>query len=162
MILILLDTGIRASECARLTVGDVDLTNSTITIKPFNSSRKSKPRQIPIGKTCRRALWKYLASNSDASAPLFASPNGKALDKDGIRQLLNRLGQRAKVQKQVYPHRFRHTFAINYLRNDGDIYSLQRILGHKSLEMIRRYLAIVQADVQNAHRKASPADNWGL
>ena len=62
----------------------------------------------------------------------------------------------------VHPHRLRHTFAINYLRNGGDVYSLKYLLGDTTLVMVERYLHLTTADASNTHRKASPADNWRL
>jgi site-specific recombinase XerD len=83
------------------------------------------------------------------------------LDAESIRSLFKRLGERAGVNN-VYPHCLRHAFAITYLRNGGDIYSLKYLLGHSTLVMVKRYLHLTAADASNAHRKASPADNWGL
>lgn len=57
------------------------------------------------------------------------------------------------------PHTLRHIFAINFLRNDGDIFSLRKILGHSSLEMTRRYCELADVDIKTAHTMASPVDN---
>ncbi|HEY9077423.1 MAG TPA: tyrosine-type recombinase/integrase [Anaerolineaceae bacterium] len=158
--MLLLDTGIRASELCRLTVKDLDLQSGSITVRPHLSGIKSRPRVIPIGNITKKALWRYLATRNTEyrGDELFFSREGHPLDRDSLRKLLVRLGDRASVLN-VHPHRFRHTFAIQYLRNGGDVFTLQRILGHTTLSMVQHYLALADTDLQSAHRRASPVDN---
>ena len=78
-----------------------------------------------------------------------------------IRHLLRYLGERTGV-KDCRPHKFRHTAAIESIRNRGDIYSLQRIQGHCTLTMCLMYLDLSRDDVAETQRRASPADNWRL
>lgn len=164
LIILLLDTGIRSGEACRLNIKDLDLENGEVLITPYGSSqRKTKSRVLPIGKATRRALWRYLASRSgtDGNDPLFFTGAGKRMNPNSVRLLLTDLGVKASVPN-CHPHRFRHTFAVEYLRNDGDIFTLQMILGHESLDMVRRYLQLARSDAVNAHRRSSPADKLKL
>lgn len=159
LILMLLDTGLRVSELGRLSVRDVDMASGEVTVTPYQSGRKSRGRHVYLGKSARRALWRYLGGRAEGS--LFQTTNGAAMDRNSIRLVLSHLGARAGIS-HVHPHRFRHTFAIEYLRNGGDVFTLQRLLGHGSLDMVRRYLALAQIDAALAHQRASPVDRWQI
>ena len=127
-------------------------------------AKGGKGRTVYLGKATRNALWRYLVDRDDASdpqAPLFLEANGRPLNKTALRLLVAGLGKKANRSK-CHPHLFRHSFAITYLRNGGDLFTLQSLHGHGNLEMVRHYARIAEVDVAQAHRRASPADNWHL
>lgn len=159
IILLLLDTGIRATELCELAFPDVDFRNSRI--KVFGKG--SKERSIPFSPRTGQALWKYAATRKQDSFgdTFFLTDESRPLDRTQLYHRLEAIAGRAGVP-QFNPHRFRHTFAINYLRNGGDPYTLQILLGHSSMDMVSRYLAIAQADLDAKHRRASPVENWRL
>jgi integrase/recombinase XerD len=166
IVLVLLDSGLRATELCSLTINDVDLKTGKVTIRHgvTGGAKGGKGRTVYLGKVARKAVWRYLAGREDGDdsrAPLFISQADRPFNKDSLRVLINRLGARAEVKK-TYPHKFRHTFAITYLRSGGDVFTLQSLLGHGSLDMVRHYAQIADVDVEQAHRKASPADNMRL
>jgi len=166
ILLTLLDTGLRASEMCALRLEDVDMRSGKVCVRDGEAGKAKggKGRIVYVGKSARRFLWRYLAEREDGDepdAPLFIGKFHRPFNRDALRQLINSLGAKAGVKK-CHPHRFRHTFAITYLRSGGDIFTLKSLLGHGSLDMVEHYARIAEVDIEQAHRKASPADNWRL
>ena len=166
LILTLLDTGLRASELCALKIGDIDLQTGRTEVRHGRrgGAKGGKGRTVFLGKTTRRFVWRYLAERADGEdleAPAFVARWDRPMNPTALRQLIKRLALKAGV-RDCYPHRFRHTFAITYLRAGGDVFTLQALLGHSTLDMVRYYARIAEVDLANAHRRASPADNWRL
>lgn len=161
IILVLLDTGIRASELCDLTLGDLDMKSGALQVR---RGKGDKGRSVYLGVTAKAALWAYLSKrkNSHNDDALFETAGRQPLDRAALRKMLRLAGERAEIAERVHPHRLRHTFAISYLRNGGDVFTLQRLLGHSTMDMVKRYLSLAQVDVADAHRRASPVDNWRL
>lgn len=158
IVLLLLDTGVRASELCRLTYKDINLESGTVHIQAFGSGRKTKSRTVYFQKHSRAALWKYLSSQPQTTF-LFTTSTLATLNRGSLYHMIDALGERSGVLS-ANVHKFRHTFAIQYLRNGGDVFTLQRLLGHASLEMVRRYLSLADNDAASVHKGASPVDNW--
>ncbi|MBI9042938.1 MAG: tyrosine-type recombinase/integrase [Anaerolineaceae bacterium] len=160
IMILMLDTGIRLSELSDLKIADVELTNQRLVVE---RGKGDKERVVPFSSRTGKNIWKYLATrkSDNMKEALFSTKTNRHILPGNIHDFIERAGDRAGV-RHAHPHRFRHTFAIEYLRNGGDIFSLQRILGHSTLDMVKRYLSIAQADIESAHRRASPVDNWML
>ena len=160
IILILLDTGLRAAELSALRVRDCDRKTGRLVVL---HGKGEKQRHVYLGQSAQRALWRYLAGRPDARPddPLLATTDGNVMSRLVIGRHIARLGKRAGVAG-AGAHRFRHTFAINFLRNGGHLLALQDILGHSTLTMVRRYARLAEVDIAEAQRSASPADRWRL
>ena len=160
ILVVLLDTGIRASELCDLVVEDYDTKNGRLHIR---DGKGNKGRFVWLGEAARKALWRYQADRGDAQPtdPLFATRSNQPLDRNNLRHMIERCAKRAGVTK-ANVHRFRHSFAINFLRNGGSVLELQRLLGHERMETLRIYVTLAESDLREAQRKASPADNWDL
>jgi len=158
LILTFLDTGIRSGELCAVSVGDLHAKSGQLDVL----GKGAKRRRVLLGATTRAAVWQYLQERPDGgdpAAPLFATLDGGRLAVSWVGKHLRALGDKAGVE-ECYPHRLRYTFAIQYLRNGGDVFTLQALLGHSSLKMVRYYLRLAQSDVAAAHRRASPVDGW--
>jgi integrase/recombinase XerD len=160
IVLLMLDTGLRASELCDLKVEDVDNRNNRIFVR---QGKGMKERMLPFSPRTGQMIWRYLAARRDTKPdePLFVSKLNRPMSRTKLSEMFRNIGKRAGVPN-VHPHRFRHTFAIQYLRNGGNAYTLQAMLGHSTLETVKIYLKLAQIDIDIMHRKASPVDNWRL
>lgn len=163
IILCLLDTGCRRSEFLALNVGDVDLKTGAVRIQ---QGKGRKDRVAFVGARSRKSLIKYLMArgNPPPTAPLWVTKTpGKTftdqrMSPNALRLLLKHLGKKAQVA-HCHPHTFRRTCALWSLRNGMNIYALQQIMGHSDLTILRRYLALVREDLQEAHSRYGAVDN---
>jgi len=153
LVLILLDTGCRITEALTLRVNEIDFDNLLITL----DGKGSKQRLVPFSFELRKTLFRYVSDYSrKPDLRLLASRNetqlGRRVMLRDVKLLCKRLGF---DPPQRTLHAFRHTFAINYIRRGGSVFHLQKVLGHSTLEMTRRYANLVTADLQAVHERVS-------
>lgn len=159
MVWTLLDCGLRAAELCELKMANAHLEQGYLKVL----GKGNKERLVPIGQSCQEALLRW----RDRFRPLFdvaESPhfflnsNGHPMTVNALQEVVNRAGVRARVPR-AHLHLLRHTFATNYLVKEvGDPLRLQQILGHTSLEMVRRYVAMANIQQSLIERRASPMD----
>ncbi len=159
IILTLLDCGIRAQELCDLVIKDYEQVRGRLHIR---HGKNDKARFVYLGARARKALWRYLAERTGTKPthPLFATKTGEHMQRDNLRHTLQNIAAQAGVAN-VYTHRFRHTMAIEFLRNGGSVVVLKEILGHESLETVLVYVRLAELDLEKAPNH-SPADNWRL
>jgi len=160
MVLILLDTGVRVSELVNLQMGNLYLEQGYFKVL----GKGSKERIVPLGRSSRRALVQYVQKYRAAPAlpginRVFLTRSGYPLRPDYVYKIVSQACRDAAIKgKRLGPHTCRHTFARNFLLNGGDLLTLQRILGHSSLEVVKLYVNLDTKDLLTQQWKYSPVD----
>lgn len=131
IITIMLDTGLRLSETANLTISDV---SDCGTLRVFGKGRKW--RTVALGDVAQRALARWIRIRGDHDGPLWLGTRGP-LGPVGMRKMIARRGRQAGLD--VHPHMLRHTFVDNWLRNGGSEVDLARLAGWTTTRMAERY-----------------------
>ncbi len=159
--LFLYDTGVRASELCGLRMGDLDMASRHAAVL----GKGNKRRLVYFSRETAKVLSTYIRPlTREADKPVFTSASGtrsgEALSRSGLLQLIEKLGKSAGIKAmKVSPHVFRHSAAIQLLRNGCDVYSLMGLMGHTSLAICQNYLKLSHMDVENQYRKCSPVDS---
>ena len=160
--MLLLDTGLRIGELVSLKMDDVNMNEGLLKVM----GKGKKERIVPIGSNAQRALQRYLFRHRPKPAHsgienVFLSVHGTPLTENGIKLTFARLAKQSGVHR-LHAHLCRHTFATRFLINGGDVFSLQQILGHSTLEMVRHYVNLASSHIAIQHQKFSPLDRLNL
>lgn len=153
---LMLDSGLRMNEVVTLRVPMLKLSEGYAIV----DGKGNKQRIVPLGIGTRRVLSRYLSRRPPIAETdyLFLMSDLRPISVNTVKQLFRKLKKRANIPR-LRSHLLRHTFATLYLENGGDIYALQQILGHTSLEMVKRYVHTTRRKLIPKFSEYSPMDN---
>ncbi len=161
MLEVFYSTGIRRNELINLRLEDMDLGDGVIRII---CGKGGKDRVVPVGKIACRYVENYLTAvrpmlaRDVSERHVFVSLAGRQLSENRVWGIVKHYGRKARIQKNISPHTFRHTCATHMLRNRANVRHIQELLGHASLETTQIYAAVSIADLKEVHRRCHPRE----
>lgn len=156
IMLAMLDTGIRPNELLQIRLEDIDFLNTQMIIRE-EYSKTRQMRIVPLSQKVITYIKKVLQARHpdwEKETPVLCSFSGHRLTSHNLQEKFRWYSN--KLGANISPYDLRHTFALWFIRNEGNIFALQKIMGHTKLDMTRTYVELVQADIKGSHKKASP------
>lgn len=155
-----LDTGIRPNELVQVCISDFDFANGYLYLRE-NITKTKQKRTLPLSDVCVSAVKKLIHYRhaSWEGELVFCSWRGEEIATGDLRDRFRTYSK--GIGTQITPYHLRHTFALYFLRNSSKtgVFALQKIMGHSKLEQTKNYVALLEADIQQAHQTASPITN---
>ena len=159
IIMLIYDSGLRCSEVSSIKLEDVDLKRGAIKVM----GKGAKERFVAIGEEAKNSLMQYLYRRKDTAPWLFVThfeDNPGRMLPYNIGLTIRRTMRRAGITGvKTGPHTLRHSFATASIRNGANLFYVQSLLGHSTLNMTRRYAAVIDSEeAVKQHHNFSPAD----
>lgn len=156
IVALMIDSGLRLNEVVTIRRDKIHIAEGYAIV----NGKGNKERFVPLGLNSKRALLRYCAivPNKEKETPLFVKDTLIPIKESTVKQLFRKLRSRSGIPR-LHPHLLRHTFATRYIERGGDIYSLQSILGHTSLEMVKKYVHLIPSKTVVNFAVLSPLDN---
>jgi site-specific recombinase XerD len=160
---VLYSTGLRVSELISLKRNHVNLKSGEFSVK----GKGGKVRPVFLRSQAITALNDYLNERSDSNPILFIrhrqnphyDETAKALTARSVQRLLKHYGALAGIVKPLTPHKLRHSFATELLRNGADLRSVQELLGHSSITTTQIYTHVTNRSLRDVHQRFLGNDN---
>lgn len=162
MVILMIDSGLRAGEVIGLKLTDVDWDRGVFKVM----GKGAKERFVPLGATAKQVMLRYVqVFRPQPARPdvdnVFLSLDGYPLTVNAMTQIMKRLAKNSGIPR-LHAHLLRHTCGVQYLMVGGDTKSLQMFLGHASPFMTHHYEQFKDEQVMAQHRKYSPIDSLGV
>ena len=153
IITLILNTGIRVSECAGLDLSDVDFSDNTITIIRKGGS----PDHLYLNEVVRNTLRDYIKTerpillDGQEDPALFISLKRRRMSVRSIQYMVEKYGKNSNLSGKLTPHKLRRTYGTALYNKTGDIYMVADVLGHKDVNTtVKHYAAIEEEHKQKA------------
>ena len=155
---LLYGTGIRLSECSRLDLGDLDLSEGLVLVR---DGKGRKDRYVPVAGRATVAVGGYLRRSRlelarDTESALFLSRGGRRLSTVRLARVVKAHG--GAVGVAISTHSLRHACATHLIRGGADIRHVQALLGHRQLESTAIYTRVEVADLREVLRRCHPRE----
>lgn len=154
IMMFLLETGVRVKELCGIRIKDVNFQDGIVTIR---EAKGFKERNVPIQRIMKKQLALYLQIRGQLEHDfLFANIDNNPIQIRAVQQFIANYGRLAGIKNvRCSPHTFRHTFAKMSVQNGADVFTLQTVLGHTSMDMVRNYVNMFSNELRDNHRKFS-------
>jgi len=147
---LLLDTGLRMHEIINIKVKDIDFDTSSIHIKV---TKTDNDRYVCFTDSTRQLMIKFITSQKIKGYLFFDFLTGEILTTSSVECFIYRLKKKLQIEENITPHKWRHTFATNYLNRGGDLETLRLLLGHSNLKTTQKYLHICKNQILSNYQK---------
>nr|WP_276536986.1 tyrosine-type recombinase/integrase [Clostridium cochlearium] len=153
----LIGTGCRLRTLINIKIEDLDFENDVIIYK---HTKNRRGQIVPISLTLKNVLIEYLQFRQFENEEewLFCNAYGGKVNVNTLSGNLRAYNRKRGVMKTGI-HRFRHTFAKKWILNHGDVFKLQKILGHKDMEIVRNYVEMFTTDLKKDFNEFNPLES---
>ena len=158
MIELLYASGLRASELANARLENLNCEERILRV----TGKGNKTRIVPVGRKACEALAAYLSAERPkfvkrrSSSEIFLSERGTKLTTARIWQIVKKHARHSGLEKNIYPHLLRHSFATHLLGNGADLRIIQEMLGHADISTTQVYTHVDQQRLKAVHRQFHP------
>jgi DNA replication protein DnaC len=154
--LIMIDTGLRVSECVTLKIKNFDFRKKTLIVKSLKKRGENTHREIPISNRLLLQLSQYLAHKKlGENDYIFEGNDNGHLGRHAVNRSMDRLKKHHSSLSQLHPHALRHTFATQLLASGTELHNIKTMLGHKSLDTTLIYshtpIEVLRQNIENSN-----------
>ncbi|KFZ27419.1 MAG: Tyrosine recombinase XerD [Candidatus Izimaplasma bacterium HR2] len=139
MFMLLLDTGLRISELLSIQIDNIDFSSRMIYV---TKTKSKEHRNVLFTYKTQEVLSSFIERNNITNYIFINLKTRKLLRLDSIQTICQKIMRLGNIKKSITPHKWRHTFASNFNDKNGNIFVLQKLLGHKKISTTQIYVTV--------------------